>query len=205
MTDPERLAFATRHFRDLQTIRFAPVPLAMILTLAMPAPTRLSPITLRISLAVFLLIAVAFFWWSTVAIRRRYGSVKVSREERRRMNLHPAIVALTLTASTLLPVRRHFFPREHWSEYSLDLCVVLLLLMKILDSTNLPHRRIAWAVGLVTLLALVPLLENVGSPAALFALAGAVWLALSTYDFLLLRRILAPPSQSAMDAVLRHG
>lgn len=39
MSDPRRLEFVTRHFRDLQTIRFAPAPIAMILiAVAQPLP-----------------------------------------------------------------------------------------------------------------------------------------------------------------------
>jgi hypothetical protein len=81
--------------------------------------------------------------------------------------------------------------------------------MTILDSTNLASRRIAWAIGLVVLFTAGPFLLGVEGGAAIILLAGAVWLSLSIFDFLLLRRsfaeISASPPTAAMEAVLHRG
>jgi hypothetical protein len=80
------------------------------------------------------------------------------------------------------------------------------MLTTILDSTNLASRRIAWAIGLVVLFAVGPFLLDVEGGAALLSLAGAVWLSLSVFDFLLLRRTFAEISVFApTDAAVRLG
>ncbi len=94
MPSPQRLEFVTRHFGDLQTIRFAPVPAAMILALPAHKMPHLSANAGLGMLLGFLLLVAGFYWWSTVAIRRRYGSVKLSRKEARRMQGHPIVIAL---------------------------------------------------------------------------------------------------------------
>jgi hypothetical protein len=72
--------------------------------------------------------------------------------------------------------------------------VLLFMLMKILDSTNLASRRIVWGLGLVTLFGAVPFLARSRSGAPVFLLAGGIWLTLSAFDFLLLRRIVRDSS-----------
>jgi hypothetical protein len=92
MPNLQRLEFVTRHFRDLQMIRFAPVPAAMLLgpfaAYWMPHVNRAVAWVILLS---YLSCVVGFYWWSTLAMRRRYGSVKVSRDEALRMLFHPAI------------------------------------------------------------------------------------------------------------------
>jgi hypothetical protein len=97
LTNPQRLEFVTRHFRDLQTIRFAPVPTAMLLApFVAHRVAHVSPSIAWVFLLSFLLCVVGFYRWSTLAIRRRYGAVNLSREEALRMLGHPIIFALNI-------------------------------------------------------------------------------------------------------------
>jgi hypothetical protein len=204
MPSSQRLEFVTRHFGDLQTIRFAPVSVAMIL--AMPAfkMPHLSPNVGLGMLLFFLLLVIGFYRWSTAAIRRRYGSVKVSRKEARRILGHPIITALYV-----IVLLGYFFAHKYVGDLYFASVVLIFMLTKILDSTNLAGRRIAWAIGLIVLFTAVPLLKGLEGGAAIFSLAGTVWLSLSVFDFLLLRRIFAElsPSQSdgATGALVRFG
>jgi hypothetical protein len=204
MLNPQRLEFVTRHFRDLQTIRFAPVPVAMILAPDWHRMPHVSPSIARGMLVAFLLCVAGFYWWSTVAIRRRYGSVKVSREEALRMRRHPIIFALYVIPVAVFVARRTYF-----SDVYILSAIFIPMLMTILDSTNLASRRIAWAIGLVILFTAGPLFLDVEKGAATFALAGAVWLSLSVFDFLLLRRIFAEisnfPVAAPTEMAVRRG
>ena len=196
MLDSQRLEFVTRHFGDLQTIRFAPVPATMVLALAAHRMPHLSPSVARGVLLVFLLSVAGFYWWSTAAIRRRYGSVKVSPEEARRMRHNPAVAALYVIQAAALLWFGFVAPHTRYSDVYIGSTILIVMLMTILDSTNLASRRIAWAIGLVILFTAGPFLLDVDSGAAIFALAGAVWLSLSVFDFLLLRRTFAVISSS---------
>lgn len=193
MPSPQRLEFVTRHFGDLQTIRFAPVPAAMILALPAHKTPHLSPNAGLGMLSVFLLFVAEFYWWSTAAIRRRYGSVKLSREEARRMQHHPIIIALYVIA-----ILGYFFAHAYFGDLYIAPVVLIFMLAKIVDSTNLASRRIAWAIGMVGLFTGVPFLRGVAGGAAIFSLAGTVWLSLSVFDFLLLRRTFAEISTGAV-------
>jgi hypothetical protein len=203
VTNTQRLEFVTRHFRDLQTIRFAPVPTAMILAFAVYRMRHVSASVARGLLLSFLLSTGGFYWWSTVAIRRRYGSIKPSREETQRMQRHPAIAVLHVILAAALIWFGLFARHTYYSDVYIAGTIFIVMLMTILDTTNLASRRIAWAVGLVALSTAGPFLVGVAGGAAIFALAGAVWLSLSIFDFLLLRRILA--RKPAMEAILRDG
>jgi hypothetical protein len=74
--------------------------------------------------------------------------------------------------------------------------VLISLLTTILDSSNLAIRRIVWAIGLAVLFATGPFLFGVYSGTVIASLAGVVWLSLSIFDFLLLRRTVAEISAS---------
>ena len=208
MSNPQRIEFVTRHFGDLQTLRFAPVPAAMILALAAHRMPHVSPSVARGLLVGFLLCVAGFYWWSTIAIRRRYGSVKVSREEALRMGHSPIIFALSMIMFAAL-TWFYFADRTHFWDVYIPFTILIAMLRTILDSTNLASRRIAWAIGLVVLFTAGPFLVGVDGGAAIFALAGAAWLSLSVFDFLLLRRTLAEisssPSTAATEAVIHHG
>jgi hypothetical protein len=195
MPSPQRLEFVTRHFGDLQTIRFAPVPAAMILALPAHKMPHLSPNAGLGMLSGFLLLVAGFYWWSTAAIRRCYGSVKVSRKVAQRMQGHPIIIALYV----IMLVGYFFVPHSHFGDLYLSSIVLIFMLAKILDSTNLAGRRIAWAMGLVVLFAAEPFLIGVEGGAAIFSLAGTVWLSLSVFAFLLLRRTLAQVAAGRSD------
>lgn len=189
MSDPRRLEFVTRHFRDLQTIRFAPAPIAMILiAVAQPLP-QVRRITAWSIVLVFLSAAIGFYRWSTAFIKRHYGAVQVSDEEKRRMERHPMIVALRIGWG-LAALLYLLFPLTSWADFYLGFTVLLTLLRTILDSTNPASRRIAWGIGLVILFGAAPILFRFDDGAVLGVLAGAIWLALSTFDFMLLRRSL---------------
>lgn len=209
MVDPQRLEFATRHFRDLQTIRFAPVPISMMLTLAIYRMPQLNRSAAWALLLGFLLSTAGFYWWSTVAIRRRYGSVKASRERTQRRLHHPIIAASRIVLGGAL-IWFGFFAREtHYSDVYISGTIFIFMLMTVLDSTNLASRRVAWGIGLVALFTAGPFLLGAARGAAIFALAGAVWLSLSVFDFLLLRRIFSeisasPPTQATY-SVFRRG
>jgi hypothetical protein len=210
MPNPQRLEFVARHFGDLQTIRFAPVPAAMLLgpfaAHWMPHVSR--GIAWGILLS-FLSCVGGFYWWSTVAIRRRYGSIRLSTEEKLRMRFHPIIFALSMIFAAALTYFYFFAPHTHFSDVFITGSIFIGMLMTILDSTNLAIRRIAWAIGLVVLFGGEPFLLGVEGGAAIFPLAGAVWLSLSIFDFLLLRRtfaeISASPPAAGTEALLRHG
>jgi hypothetical protein len=208
MSNPQRLEFVTRHFRDLQTIRFAPVPATMILALAAHRIPHVSPSVGRGMLVVFLLCVAGFYWWSTVAIRRRYGSVELSSEEVLRMGRSPIIFALSLIMFAALTWFYFVAPHTHYWDVYIAFTILITMLLTVLDSTNLASRRIAWAIGLVVLFTAGPFLLDVDGGAAIFALAGAVWLSLSVFDFLLLRRTFAEISASpptAATEVMQRG
>jgi hypothetical protein len=209
MSNPQRLEFVTRHFRDLQTIRFAPVPASMVLALTAHRMPQVSPSAGRGLLLVFLFCVAGFYWWSTVAIRRRYGSVKVSREQANRMQRHPLVVVLQMIQVAALVWLVFVAPPTYFSDVYVGSTILIIMLMTILDSTNLASRRIAWSIGLVVLFTVGPFLLGVDGGAAIFALAGAVWLSVSVFDFLLLRRTFAELSTSAptaaTEAVVNHG
>jgi hypothetical protein len=194
MPDSQRLEFVTRHFKDLQSIRLAPVPALMLLAplLAPQDVPHMSKVAAWGILLILLFCVVGFFWWSTVAIKRRYGSVKVSGEEALRMGRNPIILALRL-----LPlVGVIFAPRTSFWDWFIACTILISLLTTILDSTNLAIRRVVWTIGLVVLFAAGPFLIGVDRGAATLSLGGAVWLSISTFDFQLLRRTFAELSAS---------
>lgn len=204
----QRLEFITRHFKDLQSIRFAPLPIAMLLAPALPDTPHLSRSTAWAVLMAILLTAGGFYWWSTIAIRR-YGSVRLSREKGLRMRLHPIISALFMLMFLAQTWFYFFGPRKHyWDVYTLG-TVLIIMLIPILDSTNPASRRIAWAIGAVVLFGAGPLLYGIDRDMAFSPLAGGVWLSLSIFDLLLLRRtfaeISASPSSGATDVVAHYG
>ena len=206
MSNRQRLEFVTRHFSDLQTIRFAPVPVAMILAVVAHPASGVGRIGSWSILLSFLVAAVGFYQWSTAAIRRRYGPVQTIHPESWRMQRHPVIVLLRV-ALALAAVWWYLSPRtSSWTDVYIAFTVLLFMLIKILDSTNLASRRIVWGLGLVTLFGAVPFLARMDRGAPVFLLAGGIWLALSAFDFMLLRRILgrncSPP---AGDAVAPSG
>jgi hypothetical protein len=204
MTQEQRLGFAARHFRDLQTIRFAPVAVAMILAPPLPRllpdhPSRGAAWTLFV---LFPSTIAGFYWWSATAIRGRYGTVKGMKGEAQRMRSHPLIILLSIGLILYLIAPHKPLP---WPDVYIVFSVLVSMLTVILDPTNLASRRIAWAIGLVVLFGAGPFLIGVDEGAAEVSLAGAVWLALSIFDFVLLRRVMAPPSPSIGDAVVWHG
>lgn len=208
MTNPQRLEFITRHFNDLQTIRAAPAPLAMLLAPALRRMPHLSRVGAWVGLLAFLLIVGGFYRWSTLAIRRRYGSVKVSRDEEQRR--HPLVVRV-LRLAVLAGLFWAFFfgHRSYFWELYLSSAIFIGMLTMIVDSTNTTSRRIAWTVGLVVLFSAGPFLIGVDGGSAIFCLAGGIWLALSLFDFLLLRRtfaeIAANPPAAVTEGVVRYG
>lgn len=204
----QRLEFITRHFKDLQSIRFAPLPIAMLLAPALPDTSHMSRGTAWAVLMAILLTFSGFYWWSTIAIRR-YGSVRLSREEGLRMRFHPIIFALFIVMFLAQTWFYFFGPRKHyWDVYTLG-TVLIIMLIPIFDSTNPAVRRIVWAIGLVVLFGAGPLLYGVERDMAFSPLAGGVWLSLSIFDFLLLRRTFAEisefPSSGATDVVAHYG
>jgi hypothetical protein len=210
MANLQRLEFITRHFKDLQTIRCAPLPIAMLLAPAVPDPGgwHMSRSTAWVVLMTILLTVIGFYWWATVAIRP-YGSVRLSGKEGLRMRMHPIILGLFMVMFLAQTWFYFFRPRTHyWDVYTL-FTVLIIMLQPIFDSTNPASRRIAWAIGLVVLFSVGPLLYGVNRDLAFSPLAGGVWLSLSMFDFLLLRRtfaeISASPSSGATEAVANFG
>jgi hypothetical protein len=181
----------------------------MVLALAAHRMPHVSPIVARGMLLVFLVCVAGFYWWSTIAIKRRYGSVKVSREQAQRMQRHPLVVVLYAIQLAALVWFAFVAPHTYISDVYVASTILIILLITILDATNLASRRIAWSIGLVVLFTAGPFLVGVDGGAAIFALAGAVWLSLSVFDFLLLRRTFAEISTSAPTAatevVVHHG
>ena len=209
MPDPKRVEFITRHFKDLQSIRFAPIPALMLLAPLMPStPPHVSRGVAWGILLSFLFSVIGFYWWSTGAIKRRYGSVRLSHDETQRMFFHPAIF-VPFAVVVAIQSWFFFFDRRnyHWEVYAIW-TLLSMMLRPILDSTNPGSRRVVWAIGLVALFGVGSFLiwsEN----EAIFSLAGVVWLSISIFDFLLLRRtfagISASPSSGATDVVASYG
>jgi hypothetical protein len=190
MSNRQPLEFVTRHFSDLLSIRFAPVPVAMILAAVAHPVSSVGRIGAWSILLSFLVAAAGFYWWSTAAIRRRYGSVQTIRPESWRMQRHLVVVMLRV-ALALAAVWWYFSPRtSSWSDIYIAFTVLLFMLIKILDSTNLASRRIVWGLGLVTLFGAGPFVARIDHGAPVFLLAGSIWFTLSAFDFMLLRRIL---------------
>jgi hypothetical protein len=213
MPSPQRLEFVARHYGDLQTIRFAPVPIAMVLSPAAywipPHITRSAAWAMLLVLLSFVSSVAGFYWWSTAAITRRYGSVKASRQEALRMRRNPIIFALEMILVAALTYFYFFAPHTYFWEVNTAFTILILMLRTILDSTNPASRRIAWAIGLVVLFTAGAFLSRIERGAAIFSLVGAVWLSLSIFDFLLLRRtfsgISASPPTAATEAVVSRG
>jgi hypothetical protein len=207
MPDSSRLEFLTRHFGDLQTIRFAPVPTAMILAPAAHRMPHLSRSVAWATLLGFLILAVSGYLWITRAVRRRYGSVRQSTEDARRMLRHPVIVALNVVLAAALMWFYFIAPQTYYWDVYIAFTILIIMLQTILDPTNLASRRVAWAIGLVVLFAAGPFLLSVNGGA--IALAGAMWLSLGIFDFLLLRRIFAETSAAsaaaATEAAMHRG
>lgn len=208
MTSPQRLEFITRHFNDLQTIRAAPAPLAMLLAPALRRMPHLSRVGAWVGLLVFLSIVGGFYRWSTVAIRRRYGSVKVSNDEEQRRR-PPVVKTLQLVFIVALTWCFFLAHRSYFWELYLSSTIFIGMLTMIVDSTNTTSRRIAWTIGLVVLFSAGPFLIGVDGGSAIFCLAGGIWLALSLFDFLLLRRTFAEiatnPPAAVTEGVVRYG
>jgi hypothetical protein len=207
MPNPQRLEFITRHFNDLQTIRLAPLPMAMLLA---PVAHRVPHVGRGVAwgaLLAFLLGVGGFYWWTTIAIRRRYGSVKVSRGEGRQQRpLVIRAIQLIVLAGLLW---FGFFARAYFWDLYIPSTIFIGMLTTVLDSTNTTSRRFAWAIGLAVLFSAGPLLVGIDGGAAIFSLAGGVWLSLSIFDFLLLRRTFAEisdnPPTAATEGVVRYG
>lgn len=123
------------------------------------------------------------------------------------MRFHPIILALSMVFAAALTYFYFFATHTHFSDLYIAGIIFVLMLMTILDSTNLTSRRIAWAIGLVVLFGAGPFL--VGAGGGDIELGGAVWLSLSIFDFLLLRRtfaeISASPPIAGTEAVLHRG
>jgi hypothetical protein len=216
MPDPQRVEFVTRHFKDLQSIRLAPVPALMLLAplfmeLDTSHVTKATAWGFLLGLLAFLLFVAGFFWWSTVAIKRRYGSIKESRNEAQRMMHHPVIFALFLISAAVASWFYFFGPRRRTTYVYSAFALLSTMLRTILDSTNPVRRRVVWAIGLAALLGAGPFLvvNEVDGGAAIVFLGGVVWLSISIFDFLLLRRtfaeISASPSSGATDVVAQYG
>lgn len=207
MTNPQRLEFITRHFNDLQTIRAAPAPLAMLLAPALRRMPHLSRVGAWVGLLVFLSIVGGFYRWSTVAIRRRYGSVRLSQEELQQRALVVRVLRLIVLAGLFWAF--FFGHRSYFWDLYISSTVLIGMLTIILDSTNTTSRRIAWTVGLVVLFSAGPFLIGIDGGSAIFCLAGGIWLALSLFDFLLLRRTFAEiatnPPAAVTEGVVRYG
>jgi hypothetical protein len=206
MTNPPRLEFLARHFGDLQMIRFAPLPAAMMLAVFAPPVSHLSRSVAWAMLLGFLALLVGVYRWSTLAIRRRYGSVTRSAQDAQRIERHPLIVALNIMAAVLMGYC-YFSPHSYFFDVYIAFTILVLMLRIILDPTNLPIRRTSWMIGLLVLFSAGPFLLHVSGAAV--ALIGAVWLSLSIFDFLLLRRTFAQRTGAlpgaAAEAVLHGG
>jgi hypothetical protein len=193
MLAPERLSFVTRHFYNLQSIRFAPLEVGLILLAVTPSPPPLTPRAFLVSLCLFLLCAAAFYWWSTVALKHRYGFLKPSPADVVRMNRHPLMVALNILWGTGLLWFSFFRPTRGsgLSDYLVATAVLSVMLKPILDKTNLPDRRFAYVLGLASVGTAFVLAESFDSGRLFVAIAGLVALSLSTFDYRLLRQTFA--------------
>jgi hypothetical protein len=216
MPDPKRVEFITRHFKDLQSIRFAPVPALMLLAPLLtvfdgPHISRATALAILLSLLFCIVGVVGFYWWSTAAIKRRYGSVRLSRDEAYRMQQHPVIFVLYLIMGAVMFGFYFFAPRpRHPYVYSVFILLITML-RTILDSTNPASRRLVWTIGLVVLFGpgSFLILSGVDGGVVTCLLGGVVWLSISIFDFLLLRRTFAEisgsPSSGATDPVAHYG
>ncbi|HWE53123.1 MAG TPA: hypothetical protein VG273_25250 [Bryobacteraceae bacterium] len=188
MLDSQRLEFVTRHFWDLRRIRWVPVQLALILAVAGRRMSHLSVGVARALLGAFLLLTIGFYWWATVAIRRRYGAVQPAPGEGNRMMKHPVIAAAWIVYLASLTLRPLFKHSDTLSSVAMLAVVLVAFLSTILDRTNIPRRRIADAIGMIVLFGAGTVISNIFDGAAVISLAGLVWFSLSLYDFQLLRR-----------------
>lgn len=202
MLNAQRLEFITRHFNDLQTIRFAPIPLAMLFAPVARRMPHIGTSAARAALVVFSICGFGFYRWSTVAIHRRYGSVRVSRVDAPWRSALRILMALGV-------LWFGFFDRGNYADFYISATIFVAMLSTILDRTNPLNRRLAWSIGLVVLLSAGLLLVGADGGAAIFSAAGAVWLSLSLFDFLLLRRtfaeISATPPNTFGDEAVHYG
>jgi hypothetical protein len=209
MPDPKHVEFVTRHFEELQSIRFAPVPALMLLTPFAHRLAHMDKVTARGILSDLLVCVIGLCWWSMAAFKRRYGSVKPSPLQAQRMRGHPALVALIVIALATMSWFYLFGPRRYGAYVYFAFILLNLMLRTILDSTNPPSRRVVWTIGLVVLCSAEPFLKDVDGGAAVPLLGGIVWLSLSIFDFLLLRRTLAEisasPSSGFTEPVAQFG
>ncbi len=122
---------------------------------------------------------------------------------------HPIIAALRAIFWAGLLWFLNFAPHTYAGDFGVSCLILIAMLVKILDPSNIASRRIAWAIGLVVLLTVTPFLADVEAGAGIISLFGAVWLSLSIFDFLLLRRtiseIAGSPPAEASEEVVRFG
>jgi hypothetical protein len=170
MLDPQRLEFVTRHFRDLQRIRCAPVQILMIL-------------------------APVWQWLPHVSTREAWGDASGGYllvippvGESNRMMKHPVIITLYAVYAAFWIVARLVEHSRAIADIALTAVGLLALLITILDTTNVRDRRIAYGIGLVILFVVGSLILDVRNGAVTVSLAGSIWILLNLYDFLLLRR-----------------
>jgi hypothetical protein len=126
--------------------------------------------------------------------------VKGSRDEGRPR--HPPVIrAIQLIVLAGLLWLGFFAPNTYFSDWYISSTILIVMLTTILDSTNLASRRVAWAIGLAVLFTAGPFLAGIDGGAAIVLLAGGVWLSLSIFDVLLLRRTFAEISANPPSAV----
>ena len=198
-TDPElaRLAFLARHLDDLQTIRLAGIPIALM---ELPLLDRLPHGTQALLMAVTTAISIAWYFLVRQWFCGRYGRSWVAAD----------VPENSWTSSTIIGVVIFFLlmgwldqlmgsPAKNHSFNIAGLSGVSIWLGRVVkDRTNLPLRRTVYKTsGLASFVCFVPILLTGFTAHARMvqidslALYGSILLSLALFDAWLLRRTFA--------------
>jgi hypothetical protein len=191
----KRLRFLALHLHDLQSLRWLGLECACIL---MPFLSLLTERQARVACAILVAFTVCWFAVFCRWVRSHFGRTRLSAAERMRQR-YPTqwialLIGLFLVGHLIWRVRFH----SNGSDWYLNMIIVVWLLSRVLDTTNLPERRIAYATALAgTLLTYLLLVKTSSLPDGNWlqyvpiSAFGVILLVLSLFDLYLLQSTVA--------------